>query len=234
MTSMTNRIEVIDAPSISAVAHKAPHTISSSHRSALAHILKPHINLAVWRREVPTPISNWLSRCSVEEVTTRSRDIDICVPAACVPASLGAAIAAQTTRQQADISSLARDAAELAGLVARISQNPKVRLRLEWVTHQQCSNFHADRVPFRLVCTYHGPGTEWVSNATAERLTSPESLPPADEIHRLTPGDVAVMRGWSNGDNAGMPLKHRSPPVDFPSVWRLFLAIDPASPAGQA
>jgi hypothetical protein len=231
---MTNRMQIVDVPCVSALAHKERHTISSSHRSALAHILRPHINLAVWRREVPTPISNWLSRCSAEEVATRSRDIDICVPAACVPASLGAAITAQTPRQQADISPLARDAAELAGLVARISRNPKVRLRLEWVTHQACSNFHADRVPFRLVCTYHGPGTEWVSNATAERLTLPESLPPADEIYRLASGDVAVMRGWSKGDNSGMPLKHRSPPVDFPAVWRLFLAIDPASPAGQA
>ena len=234
MTSMPNCMQIVDTPCVSAVAHKAPHTISSPHRSALAHILRPHINLAVWRREVPTPISNWLSRYPAEEVAAGSRDIDICVPAACVSASLRAAIAARTRRQDADISSLARDAAELAGLVARISRNPKVRLRLEWVTHQACSNFHADRVPFRLVCTYHGPGTEWVSNATAERLTSPESRPPADEVHRLISGDVAVMRGWSNGDNSGMPLKHRSPPVDFPSEWRLFLAIDPASPSGQA
>jgi hypothetical protein len=42
------------------------------------------------------------------------------------------------------------------------------------------------------------------------------------------------MRGWSKDDHSTIPLKHRSPPVDFPAVWRLLLAIDPGSPSGQA
>ena len=231
ISPMTN-LQVIDAYPLLA-AHREMHTIIGAHRTVLADVLRPNVSLAVWRRGVPTPISNWLSQCSAEEIATGSCDIDISIPAACVPASLCATISAQTAQQQAGVLSLSHDAAELAGLMARISGNPNVRLRLEWVTHQQCASFHADRMPFRLLCTYHGPGTEWVSVATAERLTSPDSMPPADEIHRLTSGDVAIMRGSSSRDHSSAPLKHRSPPVNFPSEWRLFLAIDPASPSGQ-
>jgi len=226
MTAVTSRVGPADKSS----EHRYgcdEHVVCRMDRAILTHILQPGINLAVWRRDTPDPIAAWLRACPLEDTPLLSSDIDITVPAVCVPTELAAAVGGQSHCTRVGVSALAHDAGTLANIVSRIAGNPNVRVRLEWVRERQCAYFHADRIAFRLVCTYRGAGTEWISNATAGKLTSPESEPPPSEIHRLVPGDVAIMRGLSRALDAGPPLKHRSPPADSLTGWRLFLAIDP-------
>jgi hypothetical protein len=206
------------------------HVIFGSSLDVLEEIRRPEINLAVWRRDVPSVIAAWLRTSSAGGFLENCGDMDLQLPAPCAPASVAAHFATKTAeQQQAGIAALARDVGELAEIVSRISYNPAVRLRVEWVTDRACRYFHIDRVPFRLVCTYRGPGTEWVSNDVAARLTTPESAPAAHDINRLGAGDVAIMRGSPDGHLvAHAPLRHRSPPIEKPSERRLFLAIDPA------
>jgi hypothetical protein len=212
----------------------ASHIVNCPTRTVLAHILRPGINLAVWRRSVPAPIAAWLQAYSLEDRSLLTSDLDLRIPAACVPGELATAIAHPAISDRTGISALVSDVADLAKVVARIAGQPNVRVRLEWVTDQQCAYFHSDRVPYRLVCTYRGAGTEWVSNETASRLTSPESEPPADEIHQLASGDVAIMRGSLRGTESTPPLLHRSPPVVSASAARLFLAIEPIASSKSA
>jgi hypothetical protein len=207
-------------------ALRLPHVVARADWDVLRHILQPDINLAIWQRDVPAPIATWLSGGLPDDLPTH--DIDTDVSAACVAARISMAIPSQTPAQRAGVAALARDAGDLANVLTRMSGSRSVRLRLEWVTDQQCSHFHADRVPMRLLCTYHGPATEWLANNVAERLGSPESVPPSAAINRLRTGDVAIMRG-SLGNATGAPMRHRSPPVDAPAEWRLLLAMDPVA-----
>lgn len=199
------------------------HVVVRPERIGLTHILRPEINLAVWQRDVPSEISIWLSRIRSEDLAARPRDIDRRLPAGDVAAALLSELSVNDPIARAGVASLARDAKELAHLFAQLSGCSSVRLRLDWVVEQRCPRVHADRVPMRLLCTYRGAGTEWVSNDV--KLPPLHAEPHKDMLNQLGTGDVAIMKG-SLGSGTD-PLRHRSPPLNGPDEWRLLLSLDP-------
>lgn len=206
------------------------HTVVRSERIGLTHILRPEINLAVWQRDVPSEISIWLSRIRGEDLAARPRDIDRRLPAGNVATALLSELSVNDPIARAGVASLARDAKELAHLFAQLSGCSSVRLRLDWVAEQRCPRVHADRVSTRLLCTYRGAGTEWISNDVT--LSSPHAEPCKDMLNRLGTGDVAIMKGSLDG--GASPLRHRSPPLNDPDEWRLLLSFDPLKPGTSA
>lgn len=85
-------------------------------------------------------------------------------------------------------------------------------LRLEVIDRQSCPKFHQDSVHVRLLVTYAGPGTEYVS------LDSPE------QASQAPVGSIVLMKGSKHPTNAGTIL-HRSPPVAA-GERRLCLVLD--------
>ncbi len=98
----------------------------------------------------------------------------------------------------------------------------KAGLRLTALDRAMCPRFHFDRIPCRLVTTFHGVATEWVPHQLVDRSQlgagnqgkSDEQsglFQSIDDIRQLNQGDVA----WRNGefwqDNDGARLAHRSP-----------------------
>jgi hypothetical protein len=110
---------------------------------------------------------------------------------------------------------LREDALSCAALLAQIAGAGAVRLRLECIADDACRRFHADNVALRLLCTYLGPGTEWLPDPAAP-----------DRLRRMPPLAVALLkgRGWGDG---GAACVHRSPPIAGLGVRRLLLAVDP-------
>lgn len=109
------------------------------------------------------------------------------------------------------------DLRRLAARFAALSASPVVRMRLEHVIDNSCRKFHVDAVGLRLLCTYAGPGTEWMA--------------PGGEIRRMTTMEVAVFKG-SAFPGAGPRVPHRSPPLSagaFVGHSRLVLCIDTVS-----
>lgn len=110
-----------------------------------------------------------------------------------------------------------------------------VRLKLHAVHHGQCRKFHADYVPLRLLCTYAGPGTEWVPDDAVARgelggydedidAANERIIPDASRIRHAGTGDVVLLRGnaWKRGSPGAV---HRSPVVRSCADHRLVLAI---------
>lgn len=64
---------------------------------------------------------------------------------------------------------LAADVRMLLGGWALIAQESRCVLRLEAVGTDACSKFHTDMVRIRLLCTYRGPGSEWVPDDHVRR-----------------------------------------------------------------
>lgn len=103
-------------------------------------------------------------------------------------------------------------------------------------THRGCRRYHLDRVPYRLLVTYHGTGTEWIPNSAAD-FAAYENGAPNEQILRdpsavqfLDPWDVAIFRGVPHG------LLHRSPDdalhggsllmrLDDPRFWEDTLSV---------
>ncbi|MGF7158772.1 hypothetical protein FHS85_000382 [Rhodoligotrophos appendicifer] len=120
------------------------------------------------------------------------------------------------------------DIAFLAHLFQDLTGAQTVQVRLEAVDDDGCRRFHADAVHFRLVTTYRGPGTQWISpRALCGR--APASPVSREAIRQLDRGTVAILRG-SKGETPERPsLLHRSPPIEGSNIVRLFLAIDDAA-----
>lgn len=120
---------------------------------------------------------------------------------------------------------LADDIVDKADMMAQLTGAPALRVRLDVIEDDHCRKFHFDNVRLRLVTTYRGPGTEWISPRHASRL-APGSVPPNDVIRRLSRGHVAVMRGAKGATPDRPGVLHRSPPIAGTGIVRLFLAID--------
>lgn len=112
-------------------------------------------------------------------------------------------------------------------------------LRLTVLEHAMCPRFHFDRIPCRLVTTYHGIGTEWLPHHLVDRSKlgagnqgkSDEQsglFHHTDDICQLSQGDVALLKGEFWYANEGAGLVHRSPfqPEDSINERRLLLTLD--------
>lgn len=136
---------------------------------------------------------------------------------------------------------LIRDMVELIEMLALVSGAPRAGVRLEELSSQMCPRFHVDRVPIRVVCSYRGPGTEWLPasgvNAAALGRPLPGALVDGDParfptapVLRAEACDVVLLKGelWPDRDVATLPAVHRSPALAA-GESRLVLTLDPIS-----
>jgi hypothetical protein len=138
--------------------------------------------------------------------------------------------------------SWAADIEELARLFTDLTGERSLQASLATVETNKCRKFHADYKPLRLVCTYAGPGTEWVDDRDADRAAMGHEetcfdtanlriVPRGSRIQRAHPGDVLILKGESFPGNHGRGAVHRSPPIEGTGERRLMLTLDVASEA---
>ncbi len=113
----------------------------------------------------------------------------------------------------------------------RISSAQEIGVRLEAVATDMCSLFHCDMLPLRLVCTYEGPGTEWLFNKDANRdgLLKGDNglvLRPDAIVQRVKAGEIGIMKGEKFKAPGTKALIHRSPSIKGTGIRRLFLRMD--------
>jgi hypothetical protein len=100
----------------------------------------------------------------------------------------------------------------------------EIGLRLQVLDRAMCPRFHIDRLGCRLVCTYSGPGTQWLFNSDVDRSklgTGNKGLgddksgiytDPAN-IQQVKQSDVVLLKGDGWFNNEGLGIVHRSPIV---------------------
>lgn len=131
---------------------------------------------------------------------------------------------------------LLNDISALVNLYADLMDCPKVGIRLEVLTHAMCPKFHIDRTGIRLLCTYLGPGTEWLEEAFCDRNAFAHSYATAEAFNkalilhtqgiRQAPEQALVLlKGslWQGNQQAG--AVHRSPDMSI-ATTRVVLALD--------
>jgi hypothetical protein len=208
------------APPLHAGANSRRHpvAISGADPKALLDVRRSEVNLAVWDRTLPTMLGPAL-RLLTEEAPFTVVVED--TPQAAVD-SLAAKLPAAAPLD------LLLDIRRLALLFAAVIDTGRVlRIRLEAITGPACHRWHADAVGLRLLCTYRGPGTEWLplaGGARAARDLDPKALP--CESGRIATGAVAILKGEGFAGNAGFGCIHRSPPASPGERARLLLCID--------
>ena len=116
------------------------------------------------------------------------------------------------------------DVAAQARRFADVTGTTHLGLKLEVVRDNACRKLHHDYVAHRLVCTYRGPGTQWLARDHEAHLGDEREVVPD---HWLT----AIPR-FATGIFAGVllpgarPILHRSPPIVGTGEIRLVLTIN--------
>lgn len=190
----------------------------------LTRIFEPEIQLAQWRRAPDSEISGWLEAHAdrlgggLRQTLSPGRPPDL----GGLPAGAGR-------------DALAEDLMLLAEMLSELLDAPTIGLRLEVVQQAMCPRLHVDRVGVRMLCTYRGPGTEWVEDHLIDRrflgagsggLSDETSglLHPDHDIESIPPFTVALLKGSLWQGNAGRGIVHRSPAVKRPP--RVLVALD--------
>lgn len=132
---------------------------------------------------------------------------------------------------------LVRDMAYLLEIYGELLGCPQVGMRLEILDRAMCPRFHVDQTGVRMLCTYHGRGTEWLSEEAADRSklgnlaqgmpdeTSGLIRNPA-AIRQAPPFTLLLLKGKKWQGNHARGAIHRSPAPDPLQPCRVLLALD--------
>ncbi|WP_341911689.1 DUF1826 domain-containing protein [Ferrovibrio terrae] len=188
--------------------------------AVLEGIHHPGVNLAVWTRS--------LSPCLQLAATQR---IHGGATPLCLYVEPGEA--AGRLPDLLPSAALAADIAYLAEQFLRISGSPRAHVELEVLHHDACRYFHVDHVGLRLLCSYVGPGTEWLSEDNVNRTAlgtgnNAAVIRDPRRVHRLETGWAGLFRGEAAAPDRA--IVHRSPPIRQNGERRLLLRIDVPGP----
>lgn len=206
-----------------------PTSATVRREDETARILRPDLNVCVWRRGLAPTLDAWLHRL------VRDLVHDVVINASFDHGSIlslfsGLPVGEESRAWTADVT-------RLAALFSRLTGSASFQASLATVQTNKCRKFHTDYKALRLVCTYAGPGTEWVDDRDVDRdaLGHEEScfdtanariVPHARNIERARPGDVVLLKGELFPGNAGRGAVHRSPPIESTGERRIVLTLD--------
>lgn len=190
--------------------------------SELALIRSRSVDLCVWRRGFDTQFARWCQKIASTHPLEVDEELALdAMPLDALVNSLPPGPERQTLRD---------DVAERATKYGLLLGCARVRLQLHAVNHQHCPRFHVDSVGVRLITTYAGAATQWLSESDVVRArvgqgpTTEVPVKPMTGPQQLACFDVALMKGRSWRGNRRFGVVHRSPPADGRA--RLVLTLD--------
>ena len=206
------------------------HSLQQPERSAaFAELLEPGTSVLQVERSVQASIAEALDDVASGELFEHSVTLDAKDPA---PDELLEPISNPVARRflEQDIAWLAREYGALVG-------RRHLHGQLAVLAHDACRKLHVDNVTIRLLCTYAGPGTQWVANEDVVRsnlaridvdfeTANRSVLRHPDAVRHCGRGDVLLLKGNAFPKNRGFGAVHRSPPIAERSLRRLVFKID--------
>ena len=131
-----------------------------------------------------------------------------------------------------DYQMIYKDIADLLHFFEKISASKNLRFLLGTVNTNMCRRFHTDVNDLRLLCTYAGPGTLWltednVNRVALDNLRNNEAIViDENSIQQVETGNVVILKGAKYIQNNTRAVVHRSPSIEKSNEKRLLLRID--------
>lgn len=188
----------------------------------LTHIYDDAINIALWQRALSNEVCSY-----VDQLLQSKRQISIKLSASTsqlmdeiqrvFPSVL-------MTANDNCISAAAfyADMHLVLDMFSSLFDAHTIGLRMNTLDKAMCPRFHKDNVSVRLVTTYAGPGTEWLSATDAIGHTrisgvgtaaTPAFIFQPSAVQTTAAGTVALLKGEMWEGNEGRGIVHRSPTV---------------------
>ena len=201
-------------------AHCTTPEIPTWHRvpelADLVEIFDPGVQVCTWRRESDPGIEAYLSQLHQTSELQRIETLSPALPPKLEGLPEGPGRAALI----ADLSLLRDVVSELLGCVA-------VGLRFARIGRAMCPGWHSDRTGIRLVCTYQGPGTQWLDDQSVDRRDLQSDNAENGDFVEARPGEIVLLKGslWQGNDKCG--AIHRSPDLGPAEPLRTLVTLDP-------
>ena len=130
-----------------------------------------------------------------------------------------------------DIDSTKDDLKQLADVFFTHAHGKEAMVRIETTIDDGCRRYHVDRSRLRLLSTYRGPGTEWLTNEQVDRHNLRSGAPNEEIVrfgqpNRMAPFWVGLFKGSLYPNMADSGLVHRSPPIDGTGQFRVRFCLD--------
>ena len=182
----------------------------------LAEIFDPGVQVCSWKREIDPEITAYLWSLDKNK---ELQVIETC--ASSVLPKIGR-LPAGPGRE-----SLVEDLSLLSEIVCELLGCSEVGLRLARIGRAMCPGWHIDRVGIRLVCTYQGPGTQWLDDQGVDRCDLQNSQVQEKTGVQATTGEIVLLKGalWQENDAFG--AVHRSPELASDTGLRTLVTVDP-------
>jgi hypothetical protein len=208
----------------------ASHARSGTEAGALSAITDADCSIAIWQRPVDAVVHTRAKAIAASEPLELRLNL--------TPAQLKHDLLASITAKSFplgvrdpllnDIERLGR---HFEAIASTLDVPRAVTLRLETLRDDGCRRFHVDRVHLRLLCTYLGPGTEWLTEDQVDRDALATHLPNEAILRRgvpqrLEPFWVAIIKGERYPGAAGRGQVHRSPPIAAAGTARVLFSLD--------
>lgn len=182
----------------------------------LVEVFAPATQVCAWQRAIDPAIGTYLSQLH----PTRELQVIETLAAVGEPKLDGLPNGPGRASLMADLSLLREVVCELLGCAA-------VGLRLARIGRAMCPGWHVDRAGIRLVCTYQGPGTQWLDDQAVDRGDL-RAAPTGDGTFiQADPGEIVLLKGalWQGNDAFG--AVHRSPELGSSTPLRTLITLDP-------
>jgi hypothetical protein len=195
-------------------------SVASTDPNVLLHILRPEVHLAIWHRDTSSIFSERVLRKLTQTA-----------PFTAVAEGYSDNVVDVLSKQLPSRPSgdLRWDLIDLALGFAAINDggDEPLRIRLDAQSQGDCSPWQAGGAGLRMLCTYCGPGIEWLSRSggEAEAKVANTCVDHASPI-RLAAGAVAILKSDGYPGNAGNGCVHRSPRITPQDGVRLHICID--------
>lgn len=205
-----------------------PRQVQGKTVESFLEILRDDVNLAVWQRQLD-PVATQFSqavlasgRALAETFTWAAKDSE----ASDIVTLPGFA---QAVADIPGYAAFVADVGYLVSLFACLLDARAVGVRLRTLDKAMCPRWHVDKVPVRLITSYVGPGSEWLTEQDSPRqqLGGPavDSWNEDASARALACGEVALVKGERWHGNEGRGLVHRSPCLPT-GQRRLLLTLD--------
>lgn len=190
------------------------HLVTDPTGYAWRAIFDPPVNLYLWPR--PARFSSMLEAWIAEAPVNAQLHIDDSGDAR---RGLAAMLAHWPGVENADCADWIADMAMLTERYRALANRVPVCLRLQTIDDEDGTLFHVDHHTVRLVCTYAGPGIQWLPDGVVARdqlglrgrnVTAANSaIGPVAAIQDIPPGTVALLRGEGEPGREGRGIVHR-------------------------
>jgi hypothetical protein len=204
---------------------------SACSPDGLSAIYREHVNLAEWRRDLSGSVRHYAASIVQELPAFSLRQV---LQANVDSESLLAQLPRVDGNNEQARHDFATDLSLLCEMYACLFDIDQIGLRLSVLNRAMCPRFHVDHVVCRMICTYWGPGTEWLPEVNVNRSAVGQPSDSGEKRHnetavqRLGEGSVALLKGENWPGNEGRGLVHRSPAASADQP-RLVVTLDPVA-----